>query len=155
ASAGTKDAQAVKMNSREWQESVAKLAAQFESQDTVGQAPRLPNGGSTAGAPALQKPPLAQINTGVLSPLQENENHYYAVAVMKKGKDRVKLATLAWLKEPLRSWLAKAEAQLPVRMAAVTGNYTLPVIASPSGACTDDTWTPTSLTNAPDGRVGH
>ena len=28
--------------------------------------------------------------------------------------------------------------------------YTLPVIASPSGGCTDDTWTPTTLTNAPD-----
>jgi N-acetylneuraminic acid mutarotase len=30
--------------------------------------------------------------------------------------------------------------------------YHLPVIASPSGGCTDDTWTPTTLTNAPPGR---
>ena len=30
------------MNSSEWQESVEKLAAQFDSQDIVGQAPRLP-----------------------------------------------------------------------------------------------------------------
>ena len=30
--------------------------------------------------------------------------------------------------------------------------YTLPVIASPSGGCTDDTWTPTTLTNAPAAR---
>ena len=30
--------------------------------------------------------------------------------------------------------------------------YTLPVIASPSGGCTDDTWTPTTLTNAPTAR---
>ena len=49
------------------------------------------------------------------------------MAVMKKGKDRLKLATVAWLKEPLRSWLAKAEAQVPVTMAAVSANYTLPV----------------------------
>ncbi|HZD07994.1 MAG TPA: hypothetical protein VE176_07085, partial [Candidatus Limnocylindrales bacterium] len=99
----------VKLTSSEWQESVAKLAAQFDSQDIVGQAPRLPNQGSAAGAAALQKPPIAQIKTGVLSPLQEDDAHYYAAAVMKKGKDRLKLATIAWLKEPLGSWLAKAE----------------------------------------------
>ena len=33
--------------------------------------------------------------------------------------------------------------------------YTLPVIASPSGGCTDDTWTPTTLTNAPTARIIH
>jgi N-acetylneuraminic acid mutarotase len=33
--------------------------------------------------------------------------------------------------------------------------YTLPVIASPSGGCTDDTWTPTTLTNAPSARFYH
>jgi N-acetylneuraminic acid mutarotase len=31
-------------------------------------------------------------------------------------------------------------------------SYTLPAIAGPSGGCTDDTWTPTSLTDVPDGR---
>ena len=34
-------------------------------------------------------------------------------------------------------------------------NYTLPVIAGPSGGCTDDTWTATSTTNAPTARAGH
>jgi N-acetylneuraminic acid mutarotase len=154
APADEKSTGAVKMNSSEWQESVEKLAAQFHSQDIVGQAPRLPNGRSAAGA-ALQKPPVAQIKTGILSRLQEDDARYYAVAVMRKGKDRLKLATVAWLKEPLRSWLAKAEAQVPVTMAAVSTNYTLPVIATPSGGCTDDTWAPTSLTNAPDGREDH
>ena len=33
--------------------------------------------------------------------------------------------------------------------------YTLPVIASPSGSCTDDTWTPTRLTGAPSVRFYH
>src|SRR5437867_6325650 len=142
--ADAKSANAVKMNSSEWQERVAKLAAQFHGQGIVGQAPRLPNGRSAAGAAALQKPSIAQIKTGVLSPLQEDVRHYYAVAVMSKGKDRLKLAAIAWLKEPLRSWLAKVEAQVPVTMAAVSANYTLPLIASPSGGCGDDTWTPTS-----------
>ena len=165
APADTKDAQAVKMSGSEWHESVEKLAAQFDSQDIVGQAPRLPNRGLAAGAAALQQTNAhastarpdawAQIKTGVLSPLQEDETHYYAMAVMKKGKDQLQLAAIAWLKEPLRSWLAKVEAQVPVTMAAVSANYTLPVIAIPSGGCTDDTWIPTSLTNAPAARRWH
>src|SRR5882724_9000 len=155
----------ITMTSSEWQESVAKLAAQFHSQDIVGQAPRLPNRGLAAGAAALQQTdahtgtarpdPSGQIKTGVLSPLREDEGHYYAVAVTNKGKDRLKLATVAWLKEPLRSWLAKAETQVPVTMAAIGANYALPVIASPSGGCTDDTWTATSTTSAPAARQRH
>ena len=71
------------------------------------------------------------------------------------NEDRVKVTRIAWRKQPLQSWVATAETQVPVKMAAVTANYTLPVIAGPSGGCTDDTWTPTSLTNAPDGRSNH
>src|SRR5439155_752819 len=122
----------VTMTSRKWQESVQKLAKDL---------------GDTKASD-----PSGQIKTGVLSPLREDEGHYYAVAVMNKGKDRLKLPTVAWLKEPLRSWLAKAETQVPVTIAAVSANYALPVIASPSVGCTDDTWTATSTTNAPAAR---
>src|SRR5439155_13898988 len=135
ASADTKNIEAVKMNGSEGQERIEKLAGEFGSEkegDAVGQS-----------------------KTGVLSPLQEDEGHYYAAAVMKKGKDRLKLATVAWLKEPFRSWLVKAETQVPVTMAALSGSYTLPMIANPSGGCTDDTWTGTSVTNAPSGRDVH
>src|SRR6267143_2225159 len=145
----------VKLNRSEWQEKVAKLAAQFD-------AARLPNArirrGRPPGAPITRHDQAgpdawAQIKTGVLSPLQEDDGHYYAVAVTKKGKDRLKLASIAWLKEPLRSWVTRTETQAPMTMAAISSaNYTLPVIASPSGGCIDDTWTPTSLTNAPAGR---
>jgi Kelch motif len=37
---------------------------------------------------------------------------------------------------------------------AVAANYTLPTI-SDGAACSDDTWTATSTTNAPDARAGH
>jgi hypothetical protein len=33
--------------------------------------------------------------------------------------------------------------------------YTLPAIASPSGGCIDDTWTPTTISNAPARRAAH
>src|SRR5213592_3469582 len=131
----------ITLNSREWNENVQKLAKDL---------------GDTKASD-----PSAKIKTGVLSPLREDEGHYYAVAVTNKGKDRLKLATVAWLKEPLRSWLAKAETQVPVTMAAVSANYTLPVISGQSDnsigsvGCTDDTWTATSTTSAPAARYLH
>ena len=163
-----KSAQALKMNGSEWQESVAKLAAQFGSTKPGKARPQLARRGEGALQPGgtprhseatTENQPdtdaIAQIKTGILSPLQEDDAHYYAVAVMNKGKDRLKLATIAWLKEPLRSWVTKAEAQAPVTMAAVTANYTLPVIASPSGGCIDDTWMATRFTTIPAGRDSH
>ncbi len=38
---------------------------------------------------------------------------------------------------------------------AAGANYTLPAISDPSVGCIGDTWTPTSLTGAPDARVSH
>jgi len=65
------------------------------------------------------------------------------------------LATVASLKQQLELSRGRAETQVPATMATVSANYALPVIASPSAGCNDDTWTPTSLTNAPDGRFNH
>jgi hypothetical protein len=95
ASANTQNAQAVKMDSREWQESVAKLAKDLgggtprhseaaTAQSGVATALRRRAGGTQPNTDAI-----TQIKTGVLSALQEDDAHYYAVAVMKKGKDRL------------------------------------------------------------------
>jgi N-acetylneuraminic acid mutarotase len=59
----------------------------------------------------------------------------------------------AGLKQP---WIAKVETKVPVAVAGASiSNYTLPVIAGPEGACTDNTWTATSTTNAPTPRDVH
>src|SRR5207249_10568825 len=170
----TKDVQAVKMNGSEWQETVQKLVATFNKPDAAtpkafGVGVRSRKRGiapfESADMSAHSKNAAADeyetLAVGKVSPLREDEGHYYAVAVTNKGKDRLKLATVAWLKEPLRSWLAKAETQVPVTMAAVSANYTLPVISGQSDnsigsvGCTDDTWTATSTTGAPAGRYQH
>jgi hypothetical protein len=62
------------------------------------------------------------------------------------------LATVASVK---KSWVAKPEKQLSVTMTAVSANYTLPVIASSSGGCPDDTWTPIGLADVPSARDNH
>ena len=56
----------------------------------------------------------------------------------------------------LQAQTAQTRAKVPVTIAKVRrSNYMLPVIASPFAGCTEDTWTPTSLTNAPTARAGH
>ena len=61
---------------------------------------------------------ITQIKTEVLSSLQEDEARYYATAVVEKTNDRLKVATVAWPKEPLESWLARAENQMPKVLAS-------------------------------------
>ncbi len=56
------------------------------------------------------------------------------------------------LKEPLTSWLAKAENQICTPITAPTASYTLPTIGA--GGCIDDTWTATGG-SPPDARDSH
>src|SRR4029077_1766320 len=146
----------VRMDSREWDETLQKLAAIFgDARGVAADAPATPKprkGGSPARG-ALQ----TQIKTGVLSPLQEDEGRYYTTAVLNKAEDRLKIATLEWRKEPLESWRARAVNQMPKVTAAMSANYTLPTISDGATGCADNTWTATSTTslNAPAGRDDH
>jgi len=163
--ADTKSIQALKMNGSEWNESIEKLAGEFGNTKAALGTPRHSEAATADGvATALRRrgggdqpdtDALAQIKTGVLNPLQEDEGQYYATAVISKGNHRLKLATVAWMKQPFDSWRAKAETQMPVTMAArITADYKLPAIGSPSTECTDDTWSPTSQ-SVPDARIHH
>jgi N-acetylneuraminic acid mutarotase len=128
---GKQDNGAVRMNESEWKESVEKLAEAFGSTNSE------------------------VIPTDKLSDLREDDASYYAAAVIRKGKDRLKLTTVAWMKQPFDSWRAKEEKQIPVTMAAaITAKYRLPNIGGPSVDCIDD-WAATSTTNAPEARYYH
>ena len=141
----------VKLNSREWDETVHKLSAILSDGAIAAGMPGSP-GASAAGGSAAQGAPVTEIKTGVISPLQEDENRYYATAVVKKTKEQLSLATVEWPKEPVESWRARVENQLPKVMAAVTSNYTLPKISEGAG-CIEDTWTATN--GPPDPRSYH
>ena len=58
-------------------------------------------------------------------------------------------------KEPLSSWGAKAEIQMPTLAAAANASYTLPIISAELNECIYDSWTATSTTNAPTPRSSH
>ena len=137
----------VKLNSHEWDETVQKLAATFKKP-----ASRLSN--SRDGSPSRPLDPgdvYQTIPIGKLSSLQEDENRYYATAVIEKTKDYLKLGTLSWLKEPLEPWLARVKIQPPRVMAVPSGDYTLPNISE--GGCIEDTWTATA--GPPGDRYSH
>jgi N-acetylneuraminic acid mutarotase len=138
----------VKLTSHEWDETVQKLAASF---------------GARRHAPAFQSAdtPVHSMNTateaykdlslGNVSRLQEDEERYYATAVIEKSNDRLKLATVSWPKEPLDAWLAMAASQVQTAVTVPSGNYILPEIFDGSG-CIEDTWTVTA--GAPSARGG-
>src|SRR6266480_6273523 len=70
--------------------------------------------------------------------------------------ERLKLATVEWRKARLDLWNAGAEKQqMPTLTTAANAKYTLPTISDGLNECTDDTWTVTSITNAPDVRWYH
>jgi hypothetical protein len=62
------------------------------------------------------------------------------------------LANLAFDKKPLDSAQAGAEKQMPTLIAGVSASYTLPIISGAPNGCINDTWTATSVTNAPSAR---
>src|SRR4029077_4490991 len=88
---------AVQLDSREWDQNVQTLATTFNK-------PGAAEGYET-------------VPVGKISSLQEDESRYYATAVIEKGKDRLRLATVSWVKEPLGSWVAHAQNQVPTTMA--------------------------------------
>ena len=89
------------------------------------------------------------IPIGKLSSLHEDDWHYCATAVLEKATDRIKVATVAWSKQPLESWVTTRENQVPSAIGAPNPSYMLPAIVN--GGCIDDTWAATSM-NAPRGR---
>ena len=68
--------------------------------------------------------------------------------------ERLQLAAVEWRKEPLESWSARAQNQMPNVIAAANASYTLPVISGQPNECIDS-WAATSTTNAPTGRYLH
>jgi hypothetical protein len=139
----------VKVNVREWDKTVQKLAVTFNEPGR-----RLLNGRDPAIAgsrPVDLAEGYETIPIGKPSPLQEDESRYYIIAVIKKTNDRLKVATVSWQKEPVRTWLMRAENHFSTATVALSSNYTLPAISS--GGCIEDTWTATA--SPPDPRNSH
>ena len=147
---------AMKVGANEWDEQIQQLAAMFRPGDTRGTRGGVGNHGVARSSVVMVKPrqdgsgdtgaQLAQIRTGVLSPLQEGRDHFYVTTVIQKTKDHLKVATVRWAKESLESWLTRTVNEVPIVTRLSNFSYTLPEILDQ--ACVDDTWAATSM-NAP------
>jgi len=131
----------LELNDHEWDETVHKVTAMFRDRTVA------------AAVSAAKGTSLAQIKTGVLSSLQEDDRCYYAAVVVNKTEDHLRLATVTWLKEPLESWLGRAESQVPIEIAAQSHSYKLPKIPEEGTGCIEDSWTATA--GPPDARDLH
>ena len=148
----------VKMNGSEWTQNVQSSSCNISGNaHPVAAEPALSRAGVRPADPVVavvsaagKDTSIARIKTGQLSPLQEDEDRYYATAVLEKSRDRLKVATVAWPKQPFESWRGQAESQPRTLLATSTANYRLPA----DNQCTDDTWSPTFL-GAPEPRYYH
>ena len=150
----------VKVNSREWDETLQKLAVTFnKASNAIDFSVRRYVTASKSADTLLYSNDAAAktcdaVPVGVVSPLQEDKERYYATAVIERTNDRLKLGTVAWLKEPLESWLAKVKDQTPNLTPVVAANYTLPKVSDGMDGCIEDTWA-AIVVNVPSGRSGH
>ncbi len=152
-------AQSVKLGSQQWDETAQKLAAMFNGRPANTSAFEAGRdiAGSKGGHMSVHSKSSARqdyetIPVGKPSPLQQDETHFFATAVIEKNSNGLKVATVCWLKEPLETWLAQAEKQPGVATTVPQANYTLPKI-SDGGTCNENTWTATAA--PPEARDSH
>ena len=139
----------VKLTSHEWDETVQKLAASFGARR---HAPAFQSADTPAHSMNTVTEAYKDLSVGNVSRLQEDEERYYATAVIEKSNDYLKLATVSWPKEPLDAWLAMAASQVQTAVTVPSGNYILPKKLDGPG-CVEDTWTVTA--GGPSDRLGH
>ena len=152
-------AQGITLDAQQWDKSTEKLAAMFNAgalkAPGVGVARSF--GGSKSGHMSAQSKSsagqdYAAIPIGKPSPLQQDETSYFATAVIEKNSNGFKVATASWLKEPLETWLAQAEKQVPAAMTVPNASYALPKTFG-GATCTENTWMATAA--PPEARDSH
>src|ERR1051325_9721658 len=129
---------ALELNDRQWNQTLEKLAGLFNDH--------------AASRGVTTSKETKQLRTGVVSALQEDQTHFYATAIVNVTNDRLRLITVAWVKEPLQAWLSKVEGQLCNAVTVPGASYRLPEVLG-GAMCIDDTWTPTA--GAPSARIVH
>jgi N-acetylneuraminic acid mutarotase len=97
---------------------------------------------------------------GVFGDVQEDDESFFAQAVLEKDSDRLRVATAVWRKKPFDEWWALTKTTLdaspsPEAVPNSSGEAapSLPELAP--AACTPDTWSAVQSTGAPVTRLAH
>ena len=135
------DRHVIDLSAGEWREHIRSLASTF----------------GVEGASILQDFPVNRV-----SPLTEQDDRFVVTAVLSTGPDRMRMATVSWNKRSFDSWwtedgrsaLVSPDPLTTGAIAPPTGGYeTAPTAANVCDV--NNSWTPTSTTNAPVGRKYH
>ncbi|MGH9845746.1 MAG: Kelch repeat-containing protein, partial [Blastocatellia bacterium] len=122
----------LRMSDAEWQEETGKLVARFGPTRAMAGLPR-----------------------GQWSRLAEDEERFYAVAVMEKDARRIKVASVVWKKAPFDEWWNGARVGMRWDVSVPDSKYQLPEIEAVPSPSDGDSWTATSNTGAPSARNAH
>ena len=126
----------LRLSEGQWEQLIAKLSHDFNN--------NLPGIASSKKPVTLQPSPLQssfldRLPTGKISPLQEDENSFYVVALIDKGPNTIKLAAIVWEKQSFDSWWSGIKDSIDLEIQPIDYEYHLPEIIT--GGCVPDTWT--------------
>ncbi|HEV8337815.1 MAG TPA: hypothetical protein VGR67_15490 [Candidatus Polarisedimenticolia bacterium] len=104
-------------------------------------------------APAAQQRPanLAELPQGRFGPLQEDENSFFAKAVIAQDADSMRVGALSWRKTPFETWWSQERRSLDADLSPEEEDVQTVAVDSPT--CADDTWTPIAF--GPNARFLH
>lgn len=124
----------LKLSEDEWQDAIGRLAKAFGVEK--------------------EKIPLRRV-----SELQEDEERFYVMEVLRKGKDRLKVAVVEWRKVGFDAWWSRVGERFAPEVEAGVYTYNLPEIAAESSllplSYAPNTWSPTAVNYAPTVRYHH
>ena len=118
APAAIDDVKQMVLDEKEWAQFLEKLAQDFG----VGTA----------------KGDVANLPVGKVSRLNENRNGFYAMALLDKTADRIKIASVNWTKKPVDQWWNEVKGQFQLSVKETNFAFTLPEITFHD--CEDNTW---------------
>ena len=101
----------------------------------------------------------AQVDSGDLplrrfSNLQEDDERFYAVAVLSRSASRIRVAVAEWEKRSFDRWWSDEKAGFSAEVKETAYAFQAAKLTeTPQSTCTDDTWRPTKA--LPEGTGGH
>jgi hypothetical protein len=124
----------VRTNGKSFQNQLGELIlSDTEWKDWLAASGRLYSTSAFPGHATQQRFPIKQ-----LSPLQEDESSFYAIAILEKQESRLRYARVEWRKVSFDEWWSNVRELLPVTIVETPYKYAL---NTPAYECQPDTWT--------------
>jgi uncharacterized repeat protein (TIGR01451 family) len=127
----------------EWNNKTSRLIERFDDEFSSTGIDRLSN----------IRERLDELTGQGFSQLGEDDHRFLAVRILDVGDDDVRIVSAVWPKQDFRSWMEANRRRFRVADPP-TASYSLPEIKN-RDQCIDDTWSATTLTGVPVGRIRH